>query len=99
MMTPAATEASWRKKIYAGSHIMQNGGLRSAQAAMYGSDIHFASAKRSADGHDTYASLLVGKESTMGGADKDSISVVLHIIEPKPMEDSMVFVDATKNGV
>jgi OmpA-OmpF porin, OOP family len=84
------------QNIYTGSHIMQNAGLRSAQAAMYGSDIHFESAKRSADGHDTYVSLLVSKESAMGGADKDSISVVLHIVEPKPIENSMVFVDAAK---
>ena len=32
----------------------------------------------------------------MGGADKDSVSVVLHLIEPKPMDSSMVFVDAAK---
>ena len=38
---------------------MQNGGLRSAQAAMYGSDIHFLAAKRAADGRETFASLLV----------------------------------------
>jgi OmpA-OmpF porin, OOP family len=84
------------QKIYAGSHIMQNRGIRSAQAAMYGSDIHFVSAKRSADGRDTYVSLLVAKEWAMGGADKDSVSVVLHLIEPKPMDSSMVFVDAAK---
>jgi OmpA-OmpF porin, OOP family len=82
--------------VYAGSHIMQNSGIRSAQAAMYGSDIHFLSAKRSAEGRDTYVSLLVAKESAMGGGDTDSISVVLHVIEPKPMDGSMVFVDAAK---
>jgi OmpA-OmpF porin, OOP family len=84
------------QRVYAGSHIMQNGGLRSAQAAMYGSDIHFLSAKRSAGGHDTYVSLLVAKESAMGGSDTDSVSVVLHVIEPKSMDSSMVFVDAAK---
>jgi OmpA-OmpF porin, OOP family len=84
------------QKVYSGSHIMPNGGLRSAQAAMYGSNIHFLSAKRSADGHDTYASLLVSQESAMSGPDADSISVVLHIIEPKPMDNSMVFYTAAK---
>jgi OmpA-OmpF porin, OOP family len=84
------------QRVYAGSHIMQSGGLRSAQAAMYGSDIHFLSAKRNADGRDVYVSLLVAKESAMGGSDTDSISVVLHVIEPKPMDSSMVFVDAAK---
>jgi OmpA-OmpF porin, OOP family len=84
------------QRVYAGSHIMQNGGLRSAQAAMYGSDIHMLSARRSADGRDAYVSLLVAKESAMGGADKDSVSVVLHVIEPKPMKNSMEFVSAAK---
>jgi outer membrane protein OmpA-like peptidoglycan-associated protein len=32
----------------------------------------------------------------MGGNDQDSVSVVLHVIEPKPMGTSMVFVDAAK---
>src|SRR4051794_15689680 len=84
------------QQVYAGSHIMQNGNIRSAQAAMYGSDIHFLSAKRSADGRDTYVSLFVAKESAMGGRDKDSVSVVLHVIEPKPMANSMEFVSAAK---
>ena len=84
------------QQIYAGSHIMQNGGIRSAQAAMYGTDIHFLSAKRSADGHDTFVSLFVAKESAMGGKDQDSVSVVLHVIEPKPMTNSMEFVTAAK---
>jgi outer membrane protein OmpA-like peptidoglycan-associated protein len=82
--------------VYVGSHIMQNSGLRSAQAAMYGNDIHFLSAKRNADGRDIYVSLLVARESSMGGSDTDSISIVLHMIEPKPMADSMVIVDAAR---
>ena len=32
----------------------------------------------------------------MGGADRDSVSVVLHVIEPKPMKNSMEFVSAAK---
>jgi outer membrane protein OmpA-like peptidoglycan-associated protein len=32
----------------------------------------------------------------MGGADHDAVSVVLHFIEPKPIGQSMVFVDAGK---
>lgn len=84
------------QRVYAGSHIMQNRGLRTAQAAMYGSDIHFLSAKRTTDGRDTYVSLLVAKESVMSGRDQDSVSVILHLIEPKPMNSSMVFVDAAK---
>jgi outer membrane protein OmpA-like peptidoglycan-associated protein len=82
--------------VYAGSHIMANGGIRSSQAAMYGTDIHFMSAKRTTDGRDTFVSLFVSKESAMGGADENSVSVVLHIIEPKPMGNAMVFVDAAK---
>lgn len=84
------------QQIYAGSHIMQNSGVRSAQAAMYATDIHFLSAKRGADGRETYLSLFVAKESAMGGGDKDSVSVVLHVIEPKPMSNSMEFVSAAK---
>jgi OmpA-OmpF porin, OOP family len=84
------------QKVYAGSHVMQNRGIRSSQAAMFGSDIHYLSAKRTVDGRDTYASLLVAKESSMSGSDTDSVSVVLHLIEPKAMGNAMVFVDAAK---
>lgn len=48
---------------------MQNGGLRSAQAAMYGDDIRYLSARRSRDGRDAYASLIVAHEASMGGDD------------------------------
>jgi hypothetical protein len=89
--------ADWlAQTVYAGPHVMQNGGLRSAQAVMYGGDIRYLAAKRSQDGRDTYASLLVAQEVNMGGADKDTVSVVLHLIEPKPIGQSMVMVDAAK---
>ena len=89
--------ADWlAQTVYAGPHVMQNGGLRSAQAVMYGGDIRYLAAKRSQDGRDTYASLIVAQEVNMGGADKDTLSVVLHVIEPKPMGQSMVMVDAAK---
>jgi OOP family OmpA-OmpF porin len=84
------------QKVYADSHIMQNSGLRSAQAVVNGGEIRFLSAKRSAGGQDTYVSLAVAKEVNMGVGDQDSLSVVLHVIEPKAMDQSMVFVDATK---
>ena len=32
----------------------------------------------------------------MGGGDKDSVSVVLHVIDPKAMKSSMVLVRAEK---
>lgn len=84
------------QRIYTGSHVMENGGLRSAQAIIYGSDIHYLAARRSRDGQDSYASLLVARESSMGGEDQDTLSVVLHLIEPKPIGQSMVLVDAAK---
>ena len=84
------------QRIYDGSHVMQDGGLRSAQAIIYGSEIHYLAAKRSRDGADSYASLLVARESSMSGADQDTLSAVLHIIEPKPIGQSMVMVDAAK---
>jgi OOP family OmpA-OmpF porin len=84
------------QRVYVGSHVMQNGGLRSAQAVTYGSEIHYLAAKRVAEGRETYVSLVVAQESNMGGNDQDSVSVVLHVIEPKPMGSSMVFVDAAK---
>lgn len=77
-----------------GSHTITNGGIRSAQAIIYGMDIHYRAAKRETDGVTTYVSLFVGREAAMGGADQDSISAVLHVIEPKPMDNAMVFVDA-----
>ena len=84
------------QRIYDGSHVMQDGGLRSAQAIIYGSEIHYLAAKRSRDGADSYASLLVARESSMSGADQDTLSAVLHIIEPKPIGQSLVMVDAAK---
>jgi outer membrane protein OmpA-like peptidoglycan-associated protein len=89
--------ADWlAQQVYSGNHVMQNGGLRSAQAVMYGGDIRYLAAKRSRDGRDTYASLLVAQEVNMAGTDKDTVSAVLHLIEPKPMGQSMVVVDAAK---
>jgi outer membrane protein OmpA-like peptidoglycan-associated protein len=89
--------ADWlAQTVYAGPHVMQNGGLRSAQAVMYGDDIRYLAAKRSQDGRDTYASLIVAQEVNMAGADKDTVSAVLHLIEPKPIGQSMVMVDAAK---
>ena len=75
---------------------MQNGGIRSAQAIIYGQDIRYLAAKRSKDGQDTYASLLVARESGMGGDDQDTLSAVLHLLELKPMGQAMVLVDAAK---
>jgi OOP family OmpA-OmpF porin len=89
--------ADWlSQQIYAGNHVMQNGGLRSSQAIVYGGDIHYLAAKRSQDGRDTYASLLVAQEENMSAEAKDTVSVVLHLIEPKPIGQSMVMVDAAK---
>jgi OOP family OmpA-OmpF porin len=84
------------QKVYADSHIMQNGGLRSAQAVVNGGELRYLSAKRSTGGQDSYVSLAVAREVNMGAGDQDSLSVVLHVIEPKTMGQSMVFVDATK---
>jgi OOP family OmpA-OmpF porin len=82
--------------VYSGNRIMQNSGIRSAQAVMYGDDLRYLATKRSAGGAETYVSVIVGKEAAMGGADQDTISAVLHVIEPKAMGQSMVFVDAGK---
>jgi OOP family OmpA-OmpF porin len=84
------------QKVYADSHVMQNSGLRSAQAVIYGGQIRYLSAKRSTGDQETYLSLAVAKEVNMGVGDKDSLSVVLHVIEPKSMGQSMVVVDAAK---
>lgn len=84
------------QRVYDGSHVMQNSGIRSAQAVMYGEDLRYLAARRSAGGKDAYVSLIVARESSMGGSDKDTLSVVLHVIEPKGMGQSMVFVDAGK---
>ncbi len=84
------------QQVYKNSHVMQNGGLRSAQAIIYGEDIRYLAAKRSKDGQDTYASLLVARESSMGGDDQDTLSAVLHLIEPKPMGQTMEIVDAAR---
>ena len=84
------------QQIYKDSHVMQNGGIRGSQAIIYGQDIRYLAAKRTKDGQDTYASLLVGRESAMGGDDQDTLSAVLHLVEPKPMGQAMVLVDAAR---
>jgi OmpA-OmpF porin, OOP family len=84
------------QNVYSGGRIMQNSSIRSAQAAMYGEDIHYLAAKRVADGKETYLALIVAQESALGHGEKDALSVVLHFIEPKPIDNSMVVVNAAK---
>jgi OmpA-OmpF porin, OOP family len=81
------------QKVYRDSHIMANSDIASAQAAMYGEDIRYLVAQKTA-APESYVSLLVAREAHV--RQPDSVSVVMHVIEPKGMGQSMVFVDAAK---